>query len=64
MLLISDPDQARHFVGPDLDLNLSQRLPADNTSQQIIKESDKIILVGFYKVLSLTSDLMYCSRTI
>ena len=27
-----DPDQARHFVGPDLDLNCLKRLSADNKS--------------------------------
>ena len=26
-----DPDQARHFVGPDLDLNYLQRLSAGGT---------------------------------
>ena len=29
-----DPDQARHFVGPDLDPNCLQRLSADNSSRQ------------------------------
>ena len=29
-----DPDQARHFVGPDLGQNCLQRLSADNTSRQ------------------------------
>ena len=29
-----DPDQARHFVGPDLGPNCLQRLSADNTSKQ------------------------------
>ena len=28
-----DPDQARHFVGPDLGPNCLQRLSADNKSQ-------------------------------
>ena len=27
-----DPDQARHFVGPDLDPNSLQRLSADNNN--------------------------------
>ena len=27
-----DPDQARHYVGPDLDPNCLQRLSADDTS--------------------------------
>ena len=29
-----DPDQARRFVGPDLDPNCLQRLSADDTSRQ------------------------------
>ena len=29
-----DPDQARHFVGPDLGPNCLQRLSADNTRRQ------------------------------
>ena len=29
-----DPDQARLFVGPDLDPNCLQRLSADDTSRQ------------------------------
>ena len=28
-----DPDQARHFVGPDLDPNCLQRLSADDTGR-------------------------------
>ena len=31
-----DPDQARHFVGPDLGPNCSQRLSADDTRRDII----------------------------
>ena len=30
-----DPDQARHFVGPDLVSNCLQRLSADGTSWQL-----------------------------
>ena len=29
-----DPDQAGHFVGPDLGLNFLRRLSANNTSRQ------------------------------
>ena len=29
-----DPDQAQHFVGPDLGPNCLQRLSADDTSRQ------------------------------
>ena len=32
-----DPDQARHFVGPDLGPNGLQRLLADDTSRQSVK---------------------------
>ena len=32
-----DPDQARHFVVPDLGPNCLQRLSADNTSRQRFK---------------------------
>ena len=30
-----DPDQARHFVGPDLGPNCLQRLSADGFSRQV-----------------------------
>ena len=33
-----DPDQAQHFVGPDLGPNCLQRLSADNTSRQRVKD--------------------------
>ena len=33
----SDPDQAPHFVGPDLGPNCLQRLSADNTSKRRVK---------------------------
>ena len=29
-----DPDQARHFVGPDLDPNCLERLSANDTSRE------------------------------
>ena len=32
-----DPDQARHFVGPDLGPNCLQRLSSDDTSRQRVK---------------------------
>ena len=31
-----DPDQARHFVSPDLGPNCLQKLSADDTSRQIV----------------------------
>ena len=33
-----DPDQARQFVGPDLGPNCLQRLSADDTSRQKVKQ--------------------------
>ena len=40
-----DPDQARHFVGPDLDPNCLQRLSADDrfTCRQKVKYYQKIM---------------------
>ena len=38
-----DPDQASHFIGPDLGPNCFQRLPADDTSRQ--RGRDKVALV-------------------
>ena len=34
-----DPDQARHFVGPDLDPNGLQKLSADDTSRKELKNN-------------------------
>ena len=34
-----DPDQAQHFVGPDLGPNCLQRLSADNTIRQKAKHN-------------------------
>ena len=34
-----DPDQVRRFVGPDLGPNCLQRLSADDTSRQRVKET-------------------------
>ena len=40
-----DPDQARHFVGPDLGPNCLQRLSADDTSRQRVNTFITGILV-------------------
>ena len=34
-----EPDQASQFVGPDLGLNVLQRLSADDTSRRTVKEA-------------------------
>ena len=38
-----DPDQARHYVGPDLDPNCLQRLSANEASRQKVKGISKCI---------------------
>ena len=37
-----DPDQARHFVGPDLGPNFLQKSSADDTSRQELKYYSKV----------------------
>ena len=37
-----DPDQARHFVGPDLGANCLQRLSADDTSRQRVNTLGRV----------------------
>ena len=38
-----DPDQARHFVGPDLGTDCLQRLSADDTSRSgVIEKGSKL----------------------
>ena len=43
-----DPDQARHFVGPDLGPNCLQRLSADDTSFFPINENLVICVFSWY----------------
>ena len=38
-----DPDQARHFVGPDLGSNCLQRLSADNASRRRVNHACTVI---------------------
>ena len=45
-----DPDQARHFVGPDLGPSCLQRLPADDTS--MLRVNYLSIHQFFHKMLS------------
>ena len=40
-----EPDQAQHFVELDLDLNCLQRLSADDTSRQRVKEIHKSVKI-------------------
>ena len=39
-----DPDQAQHFVGPDLDPNCLQRLSADDTPAALFGLSVKRVM--------------------
>ena len=47
-----DPDQARHFVGPDLGPNFLQSLSADDSSRRskvpIITATDDKNLISFF----------------
>ena len=40
----SDPDQAQHFVGPDLGLNCVQKLSADDFSKQRLKLTQRVLI--------------------
>ena len=61
-----DPDQARHFVGPDLDLNCSQRLSADipdkelNTKQLV----DTFWLKFWLKLISFGSSFFHLAKVL
>ena len=41
-----DPDQARHFVGPDLGPNCLQRLSEDDTCRQRVNHFDTKIYIA------------------
>ena len=43
-----DPDQARHFVGPDLDQNCLQRLSANDTGRQVKHQDKNLFLAIFF----------------
>ena len=50
-----DPDQARHFVGPDLDPNCLQRLSADYTickQFDLLRFQDRVGSERFTKISS------------
>ena len=49
MLNSSDQDHAPHFVRPDLVLNCSQMLSADDTSRQYIMDNQLLKLVSLGK---------------
>ena len=53
-----DPDQDRHFVGPDLDLNVLQKLSADGTRRYRVNlptaAVHKILLINKIKSVTLS----------
>ena len=51
-----DPDQNRHFVGPDLDANCLQTLSADDTSKQSYQMSIDMRLPKMW--LCITGDFL------
>ena len=46
-----DLDQAQHFVGPDQGPNCLQRLSADETSRQTVKQTFFSTHLTFYKII-------------
>ena len=59
-----DPDQAQHFVGPNLDPNGLQRLSADDTSRQRV--NDQVFLSVFHtwvKVFRIVPEFSSLRRT-
>ena len=66
-----DPDQAQHFVGPDLGPNCLQRLSADNMSPLACKEVNTKQLVGttfwlkpWLKLISFGSNFFHVSKVL
>ena len=59
-----DPDQARHFVGPDLGPNCFQNLPADDTCRQSIKHEAELSswARGLYLVLVRKDNIEFPNR--
>ena len=61
-----DPDQARHFVGPDLGPNCLQRLSADiagkdlNTKQLV----DTFLLKLWLKIISFGSNFFHLAKVL
>ena len=51
-----DPDQAQHFIGPDLGPNCLQRLTADNKE---LKTLAKIIILGLLATVRLSLDDLF-----
>ena len=60
-----DPDQARHFVGPDLGPNYLQRLSADIASKELnTKQLDTFWLKPWLKLISFGSKLFHLAKVL
>ena len=60
-----DPDQARHFVRPDLGPNCLQRLSADITGKELnTKQLDTFWLKPWLKLISFGSNFFQCAKVL
>ena len=68
-----DPDQARHFVGPDLGPNCLQRLSADNKSpladkelntKQLVESDATFRLKPWLKLVSFGSNFFHLAKVL
>ena len=60
-----DPDQARHFVGPDLSPNSLQRLSADIAGKKLnTKQLDTFWLKPWLKLISFGSNFLYLANVL
>ena len=61
-----DPDQARHFVGPDLGQNLLQRLSADIAGKELNTKQlvDTFLLKPWLKLISFGSNFFHLAKVL
>ena len=60
-----DPDQARHFVGPDLGPNCLQRLSADKVGKELnTKQLDTFWLKPWLKFISFGSNFFHLAKVL
>ena len=60
-----DPDQARHFVGPDLGPNCLKRLSADTVGKELnTKQLDTFWLKPWLKLISFGSNFFHLAKVL
>ena len=60
-----DPDQARHFVGPDLGPNCLQRLSADRADKELnTKQLDTFWLKPWLTLISFGSNFFHLAKVL